>query len=360
MIRVAAVSLLFILDPGVTAGQDLHLVREVGSAFAGADYSFFRIADLAVDDDGQLLVLDVGNKEIAIYDSTGTFVRRVGREGAGPGEFLTPTNMMVTDGEIVVFDPRQGRTTRFDGNGEVLETHSHPRPGGLDLGRAYQMRDGSLIGISTFRASFGNPAHHDPYTRVVRIVDAEVDTLLTVEPGEVIWHASDGLPWGVAPSTLGATGAMAVLGDSTLALVSAQESEVRIVRFGEGGPDFLDPIPIPIHASPVESSALDRIERDLRSGARRIPRQIELVAPSAVSDLTGNAFFDDRGSLWIESQPGGGGSPRRWMVLTEDSLHWVTVPPTLELMAAGERLAYGVWRDELDVQTVRIYELLWR
>lgn len=359
MSRVAAVSLLFILGPGLTAGQDLHLVQEVGSTFGGADYSFFRIADLAVDDAGQLLVLDAGNKEIAIYDSTGTFVRRMGREGAGPGEFSTPTNMMVTDGEIVVFDPRQGRTTRFDRNGEVLETHSHPRPGGLDLGRMYRMRDGSLIGISIFRASLGGPAH-DPYTRVVRIVDAEVDTLLTVEPGAVIWHASDGLPWGAAPSTLGATGAMAVLGDSTLALVSAEESKVQIARFSEGGPDFLDPIPIPIHASPVESSVLDRIERELRSGERSIPRQIELIPPSAVSDLTGNAFFDDRGSLWIETQPGGGGSPRRWMVLTQDSLRWVTVPPALELMAAGERLAYGVWRDELDVQTVRIYELPWR
>lgn len=53
MNHLAAVSLLFILGPGVTAGQDLHLLREVSSAFGGADYSFFRIADLAVDDAGR-------------------------------------------------------------------------------------------------------------------------------------------------------------------------------------------------------------------------------------------------------------------------------------------------------------------
>lgn len=347
---------------GTVSAQELQFVRQVGSVNGPPEYTFFRISDLAVDTHGRIVVLDGGDKSVIIYDSTGTFVTRFGREGNGPGEFLGPTRVELRQSQIWVFDVQHARLSQFTSQGQLIATRSYPRPAGLDLSEIHEMRDSSLVGISVFRASPGTP-EHDPLNRVMRISAEHVDTLLSFEVGVVLWRAPEGLPWGLARKALGTTGAVAVSGDSLIALVDAQKGQLRILTVDREGLHQKAPVPIPFDAHPVDSGTLDQVRQEVRDEMRagRAPTlsRIDLVPPSLVSDLTGKALWDDNGNVWIETRAELNANSRRWLVTAPNAArrHWVAVPQQFELKAVTGGRAYGVWRDELGVEFVRVYRL---
>ena len=75
---------------GSATGQsaELELVEELrlGRVEGSGPDVFANIDDLAVDADGRIFVIDVGWKEVRLFDRDGRFVRRLAREGDGPGE----------------------------------------------------------------------------------------------------------------------------------------------------------------------------------------------------------------------------------------------------------------------------------
>lgn len=52
--------------------------------------SFGRVWDVKADDQGNIFVLDSGNQRIPEFDGTGKYLRTIGRQGQGPGEFQSP------------------------------------------------------------------------------------------------------------------------------------------------------------------------------------------------------------------------------------------------------------------------------
>ena len=70
---------------------------------------FLNVSSLALDDDGNVYVLDQGARNIRVFDPTGAPLRTIGREGAGPGEFATPYSLAWTGDTLAVLDPGNGR-----------------------------------------------------------------------------------------------------------------------------------------------------------------------------------------------------------------------------------------------------------
>lgn len=67
------------------------------------DEFFGVIADIEIDDQGNVYLLDSQLSEVKIYTSDGEFVRSIGREGEGPGEFRRPGAMFFTkEGNVAV------------------------------------------------------------------------------------------------------------------------------------------------------------------------------------------------------------------------------------------------------------------
>lgn len=74
---------------------------------------------IGVDGAGRVYVVDSKPAVIKVYDSAGGFVRTIGREGAGPGEFRVGF-MAVRGDRVVLHDPQQSRTSVFDTTGKFL------------------------------------------------------------------------------------------------------------------------------------------------------------------------------------------------------------------------------------------------
>lgn len=68
---------------------------------------------VAMDAAGRLFVVDGGPLVIKVFDQNGTFVRAIGREGAGPGEFRSALPG-VHASHLVIQDPNLARLTIFD------------------------------------------------------------------------------------------------------------------------------------------------------------------------------------------------------------------------------------------------------
>lgn len=86
---------------------------------AGEDY-LYRPSDIAVDAAKSLLyVVDSGNNRVVVFDLDGKFVRTIGREGQGPGEFSNPTGACVFgESQLAVADYGNSRIQIFHHDGE--------------------------------------------------------------------------------------------------------------------------------------------------------------------------------------------------------------------------------------------------
>ena len=85
--------------------------------------SFFRVTrgSVSVGGSGNIHVLDFEAKTIAIFDSTGKFIRSLGGPGEGPGELEFPNTVRTTgDGSVSVFDFSKDGIVRWGADGAVM------------------------------------------------------------------------------------------------------------------------------------------------------------------------------------------------------------------------------------------------
>jgi hypothetical protein len=102
-----------ILEIGVREGEEAYqLDRATGS---------MRL------EDGRILILDGGSRQLRFFAPDGTFLMAVGSEGEGPGEFRNPTRLRRTFGDsIQVWDAILSRLSFFDAQGNFLGSTVRP------------------------------------------------------------------------------------------------------------------------------------------------------------------------------------------------------------------------------------------
>lgn len=124
------------------AAPELHvdLLWSVGSCGAGPG-QFQSPAGIAVDEQGNLYLADVGNHRVVKLSAEGQILLSFGREGEREGQFLEPFDVVVEpDGNVVVLDAAAQRLQRFSPDGRFLaafgETLATYRPRGLGVDTA--------------------------------------------------------------------------------------------------------------------------------------------------------------------------------------------------------------------------------
>lgn len=117
-------------------------------ALAGEDWETFGvIAATVFDSEGNLHVVDEGARRVVVIGPDGSYLRTVGTQGEGPGEFSSPTAAAVLDdGGLVVYDfSLPGAFEIFDELGEFVRSVpvdlSRGAPGSMLL----PLPDGRLV-----------------------------------------------------------------------------------------------------------------------------------------------------------------------------------------------------------------------
>ena len=112
------------LEPlwGTEQQVSLEFVRKYGDVNTDDEgHLLLRPADVVVDEEGSVFILDAGNHEIKKYDREGKYLSSFGKKGIGPGELIGPTHMAIfPNGDIVINDRAKRVVNIFDRNGHFI------------------------------------------------------------------------------------------------------------------------------------------------------------------------------------------------------------------------------------------------
>ncbi len=110
--------------PGVAS-----LVEElsIGVADGNEEYMIGQVSDLALGRDGSLFVFDGQVPVVRHYDATGKFLRRIGRSGAGPGEYRSVSGLAtLADGRLLIWDTGNWRVNVYAPSGDFSTQWTTP------------------------------------------------------------------------------------------------------------------------------------------------------------------------------------------------------------------------------------------
>ncbi len=100
----------------------LEELFSLGGESEDDDELFGLVQEILLDEDGNSYLLDQQLDEIRVFDPKGRFVKSLGRQGEGPGEFQNPqTFFFLPDGNIGVAQMMPARIAVLDRQGEGLD-----------------------------------------------------------------------------------------------------------------------------------------------------------------------------------------------------------------------------------------------
>ena len=328
------------------------------------DYAFQGIHPGSLFPDGGAIVSDVFNKELIVLSPDGTSHEVIAGPGEGPGDvdYVGATFALGQDRFLAV-DQFQYRLTIFDG-GSVEQTVDIRHANGLSvagIGSSGHM----LMTTGSFRSGFEEEWLRGHMARL----DMETGAVDTVASYDLIERAPPGMRW----NPIGAGGWITVA-DGQFVQTRSDRPEVtwrrpdgtvtQIVRW-QAEPEqlteeMLEGIEAGLRASnqmanPGASDAvIDRMTDDDMATYRAV-----IGGPMPLFTIT---FADSEGRIWLPSyRPGdrSEGAPHYTVIGADGEwLGTVEAPPKLTILDVAHGLVLGVQLNEMDVETVVVYELV--
>jgi hypothetical protein len=109
-------------------GNDVYTIKEdlkIGDEGGDENFFFSFINYLAVDNKKNICVADTKEKNIKVFDSSGQFLRTIGRAGQGPGEFGRLAGIHINArNELAITDSSQRKIHYYSLEGDFLRSIS--------------------------------------------------------------------------------------------------------------------------------------------------------------------------------------------------------------------------------------------
>ncbi|NIN99886.1 MAG: 6-bladed beta-propeller, partial [Anaerolineae bacterium] len=255
---------------------------------------FGRIMSVAVDARRRVYILDAHAQEVRVFDRAGQYLRTIGREGGGPGEFKRAMAVVIApSGDLWVLDPGNARISAFDTAGAFLSSQrmlggyftSNWQGGFDDEGLFYTympdatsetfrfvlavfdaaLTRGGTFDVPTYRAEVFSLANPDGRSYTQASIPYTPKLVWLFDPRGLIWFSITG-EYRVYQRTL--------VGDT-----------VRIIEH------YSTPVPI---ASEERDSALVALRWFVQQGGKIDATRLPTVKP-AIEGL----FLDTIGNLWV-------------------------------------------------------------
>lgn len=333
----------------------------IGELDGAVEYTFGSVTGLAEDAERRIYVVDRPQHVVRVFDSAGSFVRSIGREGQGPGELINPCCLAIRPGgELWVRDGGNRRYQVYDLGQDPVEAVGSVRMAHFDGWYAPALTfssEGLLVDVG--HATEGN----EPLA-VWRFVLSEdgtvVDRTRMDEPdreelGTVVREVKVAggfsrsfYPQPFGPSSLvahGPGGVWATAVSSQYVVTVHDADSVRTIR----GPSFDGPV----LSEGERRQARERIAGYVEGGGGTAGDYAPI--PERKTPLAG-IYFDGMGRLWVELSVEDGAAHRADIYDAEGVLlerrEW---PAEVELRHTawiGEDHALGLTTDSLGVQRV--------
>lgn len=336
----------------------------IGVTEGAPEYLLTQVQSLGFLGDGSIYVAQLRSPpQVRIYDASGTHVRSIGRDGSGPGELSGILWADVLGDTLRVYDFWAARMTYFGLDGSLLREVSVPTLGGrpaVEVVSSPGFAGGDILATANRfvppDAAIGPGRSTTFALRIAptgEVVDSFpplpfVDYERTAERVAMIPFArvSGFLPHdSLLYVTTGDGFSVEVRGPGgTLRRVFRHDGARRAVTG-----DLIEALREERLAAARDDAQRQRVEQSLR----------EVAFPDALPSYSRALFVDDRGDLWVERYVGPGDAEREWDVFdgTGAFVTTVAVPAAFELVAVQDSRALGTWTDEMDVETVRVYDL---
>lgn len=146
-------------------------VDHVIGSFNDEQTAFEYVAQALIGPGGEVFVIDADASRVAVFDSTGAFLRDFGREGAGPAEFRKMVIAGFSADTLWVFDAPRAKIVRFDPAGDFVRSEIVDDPDGPVL--PLSVSPAHLLGV-------GATSFVDDSAKVVVVNDTSVATLMSV------------------------------------------------------------------------------------------------------------------------------------------------------------------------------------
>ncbi len=335
---------VFTFEPILTLKED---PANEESLLARASYQF------SVGNNGWYYVPDLRLYDIAVFDSGGEFIRRIGRSGDGPGEFRSMNVQRVTGDTISIFDFQNQRTTLMQLDGTLIEV-MRPSDGrfliGFDRGpddtyilKSVTGDDDGDVGYSSHSVTIVDSAFDTIGHFSTDTVAANMLSRIEVTPGSFSTLSVD-IPYAGFPQIAHSPwrGFLASDGDSPdLVWYDYRGEKSMIIRTG------LESRPI---TAGVRSGYEERVRRSRLERARErgtTPQPLPDYPWPDVCGFFGWMTVDDEGWIWLEDIWAGTEKPDKltttFHVVGPDGRYWGTAElPAIRFAFAIGRLMCSV------------------
>lgn len=340
-------------------------VWAMGGLAAPDDQQLFRVAGARRLSDGRIVIANAGSGEVRVYGPGRALLASHGGKGDGPGEYQEPNLLDVRDDSIFVFDQQHHRVsvlhveTGFERSYEVDWTGAgFPVPRGI-------LGDGSVVigGGMSFSSEEGFPTGLIRPTSTFGWIapDGTTQTHVAELPAaEMFAQANDqgfmarGLPFGRATAAASTMDGLWI-GEADsyeLKFFGVKGSLTRIVRL-DAPRTAVTGAMLDRH---VEEEVEDEQIEERRQEIRRIFR--EMPIPSALPPYQ-QLFVDRSGFLWVEDYRPADDDTPEWTIFDESGhvVGRLETPARTRLLDAGDDYILGRTLDELDVESLTLWEL---
>lgn len=335
-------------------------VLSIGAVDGPEEYLLYRSSSAIRLEDGRIVVSHGGSQELRFYDSQGRYLDASGTDGEGPGEFRSVGFIWrLGQDSLAVLDYRLLRVSFFDTNG-VFGRSTRIGEGGHDLPFPFGMfSDGTFLALTSsaddgeYEADLGSirdMVEHRLYNR-----DGILLRPLVTLPGNELYRAVQADGSGVTTRPHHGLRSWTLTGADTWFYGGSEAYEIQ--EWSREG-ELLRIIRLVREPRAMPPEVVADWEARLQG---MNPRAKAFWTPIPLPDLfpAYEQIIQDRaGNLWVAEYPVLE-EPPLWQVFTPDG-HWlgsVATPPGGRISEIGSNYVLGTWKDEMDIETVRMYSL---